>query len=756
MAVKSGTPNEEAPGAFQLGDWTVEPELNALRKDGVEQRVEPKVMRVLLALAAHGNRVVSKEALIAAVWPDTFVSDDVLTRCISILRRITQDDSHAPHFIQTVPKKGYRLLAPVVPVADLSSGLTRARELPAHRPEAPLLLVGPDPLPPSPQPLPPFAAAQTLPKPPWLPRPILAALTLLLLAVPAVLLSWAGMTRVRRNRAILPVAFRTVQFTAYAGEQTQPAFSPDGSRIAYVATSEDGRSRRIYIKQIGREAAVELTPGLAGEQFSPAWSPDGTSIAYLSRRSAELSLDIAPLGSKGGVRRVFTPQEPSHWDQGALAWSPDGRTLIFPDHAGSEPHSSIYALDLGTGKARALTSPPSGWEGDLNPAFSPDGKRIAFTRASETSVRDLYWLSLADGRGDAQPHRLTHDRRTIDSLAWSADGGSILFSSDRGGKNALWTIGLHGGAPERLPVGTEDAFEPSIGPRPGQLAYAEGSAIWGIVRVRAGAKGTPPEPLLTSTQQDSAPSISADGRFLAFQSLRSGTQEVWISSMDGSRLRQLTFAGGPLTGSPAWSHGGESIAFDSRPDGHSHIFTVAASGGAPLQLTFGDFNDIVPRWSHDDGQVYYRSNRGGRWRLWRVAATGGEPQPVSEGDGMEPQESADGRWLYYTRGDEAGLWRKPTAGGAETRVLSQPAAGYWGYWQLAAGRLFYLDQSAGHPVIRVAAATPNLATSPGSVFAQLGETPPRYAGIAVADGDQSVLMTEERAAGRHITLVQPQ
>ncbi len=755
MAGETSVPDRAVASAFQLGEWTVEPELNSLRKGAVQQRIEPKVMKVLLTLATHGNRVVSKEALIAAVWPDTFVSDDVLTRCISILRRITRDDSQAPRFIQTVPRRGYRLLAPVIPIPGGSSELTSSPEhiadlasvIPSEQnagpvsAEAPRLAVPLSPV-----------TAQT----PLSPRPVVTALAALSLALLVGLLLWIGFVHHRRSHAILPASFRTVQFTAYAGEQTQPAFSPDGSRIAYVATSEDGRSRRIYVQHVGRETTVELTPGRAGEQFSPAWSPDGRSIAYLSRSNSELGIDIAPVDSQVGVRRVFTPQEPSHWDQGALAWSSDGRTLIFPDHAGSEPHSSIYALDLQTGKARALTSPPAGWEGDLNPAFSPDGKRIAFTRASETSVRYLCWLSFAGGRVISQIHQVTRDRMTIDSLAWSADGGSVIFSSNRGGKYALWTIGLSGGTPQRLPVGTEDAFEPSVGPKPGELAYAEGSAIWSIVRVRAGAKGTPPTSLLTSTQQDSAPSISPDGHFLAFQSLRSGTQEIWISSISGHAMRQLTFAGGPLTGSPAWSHGGETIAFDSRPDGHSHIFAVAAAGGQPVQLTFGDSNDIVPRWSHDDRLVYYRSNRGGHWQLWKVLSTGGEPKLVSDGDGIEPQESADGRWLYYTRGDEAGLWRMPAEGGRETRVLSQPAAGYWGYWQLELGQIFYLDLTGGRPMIRVAASTPESTAKPGSVFAELQETPPRYAGIAVTNGEKSVLMTEERAAGRHITLVQPQ
>ncbi len=276
------------------------------------------------------------------------------------------------------------------------------------------------------------------------------------------------------------------------------------------------------------------------------------------------------------------------------------------------------------------------------------------------------------------------------------------------------------------------------------------------MRIRKGGQSKASEPLLTSTQQDSAPSLSPDGRSLSFQSLRSGSQEIWVAPVNTGTLRQLTFAGGPITGSPAWSRHGDRIAFDSRLGGHSHIFAVPASGGTAVQLTFGNANDIVPRWSQDDGFLYYRSNRGGSWQLWKVAATGGEPQSVSSGDGMEPQESSDGRWLYYTRGGEAGLWRMPTSGGEERRVLPQPAAGYWGYWQLAGNRIYYLDLAGKQPLIRVATIAPDGSLQSGQIFATLGAMPPRYAGLAVADGGQSILMTEERAAGRHITLVEPQ
>jgi Tol biopolymer transport system component/DNA-binding winged helix-turn-helix (wHTH) protein len=708
-----------------------------MTREGVERHVEPKVMKVLLVLVSQQGRVVAKEELISAVWSGTFVGDDVLTRCISILRRITEDNPHTPRFIQTIPKVGYRLVAEVneLPGEEITDfdtvTLTSAAESePTDTLELP--------------------SAQMLPKPsPRLGKAIAAGLTVaLLLASIASIWSYQK-ARIRVGGVIPP--FETIQFTSYAGEQTQPAFAPDGKRIAFVWIAEDAQSRRIYIKTIGSEDVRPLTPGTEDQQFSPAWSPDGRQIAYLAMAKDGLSLYVADVGSSAPPRRLLIPQEPSHWEQGALSWSPSGKSLIYPDHSGIQPNSSIFLLDLATLHTRSITNPPAGWEGDLNPAYSPDGRWIAFARASETAVRDIYFMSTTDGT----VQQLTRDRMNIDSLAWTSDSASIVFSSNRGGKYALWKVGLRDKVPERLPVGTEDAYQPAVGPRPGQLAYSQGSAIWSIVRLRENiSRNEPsaPEEVLTSTQQDSAPALSPNGQFFAFQSRRSGNQEIWIASAQGDKLRQLTFMAGPLTGSPSWSNHQNKILFDSRPDGHSHIFCVSAAGGRPKQLTFGNVNDITPRWSRDDQTIYFRSNRGDRWQLWKISATAGEPQPVTTGDGIVSQESLDGRWLYYTRGDEDGLWRVSPDGGAETQVLPQPAAGYWGYWQVTSRGIFYLDHGALSSTIRIF----DPETRHSSLFATLKQPPPLYSGITLTEDGGIALMTDQRDAGRHITFIEAQ
>ena len=97
---------------FLVGDsHQVEPSLNSVTGPAGPIRLEPKVMQVLVLLAAHAGQVVAKERLIHTVWPDTFVTDDVLTRAISELRRVFGDDAKESRFIQTIPKSGYRLIS---------------------------------------------------------------------------------------------------------------------------------------------------------------------------------------------------------------------------------------------------------------------------------------------------------------------------------------------------------------------------------------------------------------------------------------------------------------------------------------------------------------------------------------------------------------------------------------------------------------------------------------------------------------------
>ena len=700
-------------GHFLIAEWTVEPELNAISRDGVTIHLEPKVMKVLVQLAMAPGQVLSKEHLIESVWPDTFVSDDVLTRCISVLRREMQDDPHAPRYIQTIPKTGYRLVAevhePVIALPEI--------ELPAATI--------------------PIAAEQ----PParrgnrWLVPAILGGAVVMAAALRFI--GWRVHTR-----SAVP-AFNVIPLTSYTGQQEQGAFSPDGTRVVFVWSQPEGGNRNLFIKQVGSETLLRLTKGDESD-YSPAWSPDGTKIAYLADMDGKLGLYmVSSLG--GPAEKVYTPHNMVHWEQRALSWSPDSKSLLFPDGM----PSAINLLTLETQQARPVTTPPHVWDGDVNPAFSPNGRQIAFVRASEGAVRDIYVMPASGG--PARP--VTGDRRQVDSLAWTPDSAAIIFSSDRGGKFALWKAALNGGDPVRLPVGSEDATQPAVSLSNHRMLYTEGSATWSILRVKLGDAARRHEgekAVVSSTEQDSAPSFAPDGSRFAFQSWRSGAQELWIASRDGQTLRQLTNYGRGLTGSPSFSPDGQMVAFDARPEDHSHIFVVSANGGTPRAVTQGNSNDILPRWSADGKSLYFASNRNGSWQTWKVATAGGAPVQVTTTTGFLAMESLDGQWIYFTRTSEPGIWRMPVGGGPETRILPQPPDGYWGYWAVTARGIYFLDST--QPEWRIQLYDP--ATGRITTEAALDRHPPPFSGISVDAAGDELLITDEINASSHITLVQ--
>ena len=115
-------------GDFRVGAWLVQPHLNSITDGASTRHLEPKVMQLLVELAGQPGEVLPKAKLLRSIWPDTWVSDDVLLRCVVELRKALDDDAREPRFVQTIPKGGYRLIAPVSPATEHSSSRPAAAE----------------------------------------------------------------------------------------------------------------------------------------------------------------------------------------------------------------------------------------------------------------------------------------------------------------------------------------------------------------------------------------------------------------------------------------------------------------------------------------------------------------------------------------------------------------------------------------------------------------------------------------------------
>ena len=223
---------EESKPVFEFGPYRLDAMERVLMRDGRPVPLAPKTFDLLLVLVERHGHLVEKERLLQLVWPDTVVEESNLSYNVSILRK-TLGDGEGARLIETVPKRGYRFVAPV-------------RMRPA----------GPDP---------------NRRNRRW----VSAGLALAALAGAAAWLMGSGRDRSEPLLESTPV-------TTYAGSELYPDLSPDGNQVAFSWNGAAEGNYRIYVQQLGSSVPVPLTAG-PGDDLSPVWSPDGRSACISPR-----------------------------------------------------------------------------------------------------------------------------------------------------------------------------------------------------------------------------------------------------------------------------------------------------------------------------------------------------------------------------------------------------------------------------------------------------------------------------------------
>jgi eukaryotic-like serine/threonine-protein kinase len=497
----------------------------------------------------------------------------------------------------------------------------------------------------------------------WLPVGIAGTLALAALAV---WLRLGPAAPPRDNLAAVPL-------TTFSGVETHPSFSPDGNKVAFTWNGEQEDNQDIYVKQIGSAGPpMRLTTSVAAEA-SPAWSPDDRWIAFTRSQPDQGTVAVLVIPPLGGQERELVEAT----SVSGLSWTPDGKWLVLGVRDSTEKALSIRAVSIETGERRRLTSFPTtsaGAElplGDYSPSISPDGRALAFARQVSSFTYELYALDLAqDLRPDGEPRLVTNQRyATISGIAWTANGREIVYAAGGAQVQSLWRVSVSGRqAPERLSYALPAAVFPAIARTPSRLVYSWrvfNTNLWRL-DTRTGERRT----LIGSTYDSRFPQYSPDGRKIAFQSNRSGNVEVWTCHADGSNCQQLTSFGGPQCGSPHWSPDSRWLALDSRSEGQPEIYVMAADGGTRCRMTNHPANDVMPSWSRDGGWIYFTSDRSGRYELWKVPKDGGEAVQVTRSGGYVSFASPDGRYIYYSKFQQQGVFRMPAEGGEEVQVLS--------------------------------------------------------------------------------------
>lgn len=622
---------------LSFGSFEVNAETGELRRNGIHVRLSGQPFQILITLLAHPGEIVTREQLRQEIWAETTFVDfeHGLNAAMNKLRRALGDDAEKPHYIETLPRKGYRFIAPVaVPEGGVPSG--GSAQIPGAR------------------------------------RP--RFLWILAFSAVVVIAAVAGWIIGSRN-VPAPTSGTPVPLTTYAGQEMQASFSPDGNQVAFTWNGEKQDNFDLYVKLIGSDTLLRLTSNPAPD-FRPAWSPDGRSIAFLRELSATRT-GVFLIPAIGGAERKLAEIDCSAVSMDcSLSWSLDGKWLATTERTSAGARQGVLLLSVEDGEKRQLTS-PSGRAWDRFPALSPDGHKLAFVHQVNEGITDLFVLPLSnDGHANREPAQVTFGQRWIGAPAWTPDSSQIIFSSGTTeDRRWLWRVRFpNGGAPERLLSLGEAAGEPAIAARQARLVYTRATwrtNTWRLDLHSKGANGSPlATRLLSSTRADYNAQYSPDGRRITFHSMRSGWSEIWICDSDGSNARQLTFLRAPMTGSPRWAPDGNRIVFDSNAEGQFELYTISTEGGKPRRLTINPAQDGLGSWSRDGKSIYFVSSRSGTRQVWKMPAEGGNAIQLTRHGGEAAFESPDNRFVYYSRGrGETSLWRVPVDGGEEQHVL---------------------------------------------------------------------------------------
>ena len=332
---------------YTFGPFRLEVATRTLSREGEPVTLTSKAFDTLLVLLRHRDRVVEKEELVKFVWPDTFVSDDSLTHSVSVLRRALGDDSAQPVYIATVPRRGYRFLAPVLVEQDAAPGpKTNAISTPPHGggPTTALYMQHRGGAPPS--------AASAVHG---------ARGRGSLLAVAALAF------RLRLRRAPLgPAAGRHYPLRAgrAAGHvlASGAVVSPDGRHLAFVARQRDTGQAQLWVRPLDSPQARVL-PGTEGA-FRPFWSPDSQVARLLCRRATE--------ACRSRNQPPQTLAEVGYRPSGG-SWSSSG-VILFSDR-----QSRLFAVSETGGDKTAATDLEEGQEvAHQAPFFLPDGREFLY------------------------------------------------------------------------------------------------------------------------------------------------------------------------------------------------------------------------------------------------------------------------------------------------------------------------------------------------------------------------------------------
>jgi len=639
---------------YRFGTFELDANSAELRRNGIKLRLQEQPFLVLRKLLEAAGTIVAREDLHAALWPaDTFVDFDTsLNTAIKRLREVLGDSADVPVFIETIPRRGYRFLAPVQVIGN--GGFFTIRSLAA---ESKLVSASGRPLG--------FG--------------LLAGGLLIACVIGG--LGFAHLFSAPVPRVI------------------------DSTQLTFDGVSKTGlhlHGGQIYFNErLASRIALLNVPVAGGTPTVLSSSNPGIYLGDVSADGSKLLVGTPINRMKGPFRlRLMDLASGSVQDLGGIevsdaSWAPGGK-IIF-----AKGSDIFVANGDGSGPRKLLIAPGPAF----HLRFSPDGARLRFTVADKHAEQDSIWEANPDG---SRAHEILTSMTDFPSRCcgeWSSDGRYYFFQTERNGTSRIWALAEHHPfwrrAPEPIELTTDPPnFYMGGASQDGRKLYVTASQPRAEL-VRYDSVSRQFVPYLSGISAGDV-EVSRDGRLCTY--IRYPEATLWRAKADGSEAAQIT---GPSLRAalPHWSPDGRLIAFSgSRPGRPWNIFLISATGGPAEQITNGAMFDLDPAWSADGstlafGQARMENNaQTVSVQLLDLASRKTTTLPGSEGLCC-PRWSPDGRYLVaaHPMGEYLELYEFATG---KWRVLEKDLSptGYF-EWSADSKEIFFDTLDALEPAI---------------------------------------------------------